>query len=314
MSGNRSDIYNPKISSVLITGGNGFVGSRVTTLLISKGFKVSHLSVNPKPALNVPVYAWSPVIGEIDKEAFNGIDCIIHLAGANIGEKRWTKQRKEEIIKSRVDSAQLLFKTVTDLKIELKAFISASAVGYYGSKNTNEIFSEESLPSTDFLGETCRLWEKNADLFEASGIRTVKIRTGIVLDKNEGALAKLYLPARYGIVLRTGSGHQYMPWIHISDLCNIYLKAIEDSNMSGAYNAVSPQHIDHNNFVRTMAASINRSVFLPAIPSFIFKIFFGQMSTLFLKGSRVSSKKISESGYDFLFPDLKGAFNEIFSK
>jgi uncharacterized protein len=303
-----------RINSVLITGGGGLVGGALSSLLLSKGYKVSHLSGRKKPIKDIPVYEWSPEDGSIDSAALLGVDCIVHLAGANIGEKRWTDKRKEEILKSRVDSVKLLYKTVSDQKLKLKAFISASAIGYYGSLTSDKIFSEEDNPANDFLGNTCRLWEKSADLFATAGIRTVKIRTGIVLDIKAGALTKLYKPASYGFVIRTGSGRQYMPWIHIWDLCNIYLKAIEDEGIEGPYNAAAPEHTDHDHFVRVMAKTINRHVILPPVPSFILQILLGEMSCLILNGSRISSKRISESGYTFVFHNLEEALNDLFCK
>lgn len=299
------------IKSVLITGGSGFVGRHLSELLLAKGYNVSVLSGKKKLQSTIHVYQWNPGEGTIDADALNGIDCIVHLAGANLGEKRWTGKRKEEIIRSRVNSAQILFDTVAEKKLKLKAFVSASAIGYYGAITTDRIFTEDDDAATDFLGHTCKTWEAAADLFAGAGVRTVKIRTALVLDKEGGALTKLYNPAQYGFVIRTGSGKQYMPWIHISDLCHIYLKAIEDNMMAGPYNAVSPQHINHYDFVRRMAYIMKRPVFLPPVPSFVLQLVLGEMSDLILKGSRVSSKKISAAGYSFLFPNLDEALKDL---
>ena len=167
----------------------------------------------------------------LDPVALDGVDYVIHLAGANIGEKRWSEKRRKEIVSSRVDSALLLHRIVNENNIMLKAFISASAVGYYGSATTEKIYTEEDQPAMDFLASTCRQWEGAADTFEKSGIRTVKIRTAMVLEKNDSALKRLMMPANFGFLVRLGSGRQYMPWIHMSDLCSIYLKAIEDRNL-----------------------------------------------------------------------------------
>jgi uncharacterized protein (TIGR01777 family) len=297
--------------SVLISGGSGLVGRYLTSLLIGEGFKVSHLSRGATTSGKVRVFNWDPGKNIVDPGAFEGIDYIIHLAGANIGEKRWTQKRKDEIINSRVESARFLHKIVLENKIQLKAFITASAIGYYGSLTREKILSEDDSPGTDFLGTTCRLWEEAADLFNTDGIRTVKIRTAVVLEKNDAALSKLMLPAKYGFVIRTGNGHQYMPWIHITDLCRIYLKAIKDQNMTGAFNAVSPEHVNHNVFVRTMARVMNRPVFLPPVPSFILRIMLGEMSDVVLKGSRVSSDKIINSGYRFVHPVLLEALKDV---
>ena len=299
------------ISKVLITGGSGYVGSHLTTLLLQKGYKVSHLSESGKSNGDVPAYSWNTKTGTIDPLALDDIDCIIHLAGASIGKRRWNKVVKEEIVESRVNSARLIYNTLAEKKLKLKAFISASAVGYYGSSPDGKIFFENDAPSNDFLGNTCYLWEKAADLFAESGIRTVKIRTGIVLGKNAVAFEKLYKPAQYGFVIRLGNGRQAMPWIHITDLCNIYLKAVEDENMTGPYNAVAPDQVSHEEFIRAMAGLMNKTVILPPVPSIILKVILGEMSNLLLKGNPVSSNKISEAGYSFVFPKLVPALFDI---
>ena len=223
-----------KVPTVLITGGSGLVGRYLTSQLLSEGYKVAHLSRKLTRREDVSVFQWDPEKGILDPAAFIGVEYVIHLAGTNIGEKRWTRKRKEEILNSRLESGRLLHKVVSENKIILKAFISASAIGYYGSVTSGKIFIESDPPaSNDFLGTTCRLWEESADLFARSGIRTVKIRTAIVLEKNDSALSKLMTPAKFGFLVQTGNGRQYMPWIHIRDLCNIYLKAIKDEQMSG---------------------------------------------------------------------------------
>jgi hypothetical protein len=246
----------------------------------------------------------------IDREAFEGVDFIIHLAGANIGEKRWSRKRKKEIIKSRVDSARFLHKTVIDNKIHLKAFISASATGIYGSETSGKIFNENDPAGSDFLGSVCKQWEESADLFYNSGIRTVKIRSGVVLEKSDSALSKLMTPGKFGFLIQTGNGLQYMPWIHINDLCNIYLKALEDSEMGGAYNAVAPQQVTHLEFMHVLA-KVMRLPVLPPVPGFLIRIALGEMSEVILKGSRISSEKIMNTGYSFLFRTLEDALYNI---
>jgi len=297
--------------SVLITGGTGLIGRYLTRALQADGYKVAHLSRQPRTRGNINVFSWDPSQGYIDPAALEGIDCIIHLSGANIGEKRWTEPRKREIISSRVESANLLYTTIAERHIRLKAFISASATGYYGSSSSQRIFTEEDPPSDDFLGTTCRLWEEAALQFESTGIRTVRIRTAVVLEKTDSALSRLMAPARFGLVVRTGSGRQYFPWIHIADLCNIYLQAVSDDTMSGAFNAVAPQHISHNDFVRTMARVMKRPVFLPPVPGWLLRAVLGEMSDIVLNGSRISSDKITRSGYRFIFPEAEGALRNI---
>ena len=311
MPENQTNTNLQKNSSVLITCGSGLVGKYLTSVLLSEGYKVSHLSRNTNQFGKVRVFRWDPEKRIIDPVIFDGIDFIIHLAGANIGKKRWTKKRKEEIVKSRVESARFLNSIIVDNEIQLKAFISASAIGYYGSVTSDKIFNEDDPPATDFLGTTCRQWEEAADLFGNMGIRTVKIRTAVVLEKTDSALSKLMKSGKYGFVVQTGSGRQYMPWIHINDLCNIYLKAIEDSDMNGAYNAASPHHVTHKDFMRVLTQIMKRPLFLPPVPSFILRAILGEMSDVILKGSRVSSEKIKNAGYSFLFNNLEDALKNV---
>ncbi len=299
--------------SVLISGGSGLIGKYLTPLLLAEGYRVSHLSRQANCSGVVRSFKWDPAKGYLDPEAFEGIDYLVHLAGANIGEQRWTFRRRSEIIGSRVDSANLLFRTVNENKYKLKAFISASAVGYYGSGTSERIYTEEDPPSVDFLSRTCRLMEEAADQFTSIGIRTVRIRSGVVLAKNDGALKRLMTPARLGLVMRLGSGKQYFPWIHIEDLCRIYLKAIKDQNMQGAYNAVAPEHINHSYFVRTMAGVMKRPVILPPVPGWIFKTAMGEMAEIVLSGSRISSEKILGSGFSFRYKNSKNALENIIS-
>ena len=310
MSENQTDI-NLQKSSVLITGGSGLVGRYLTSALLSEGYKVSHLSRNTNQFGKVRVYSWDPKQNIPDPAIFEGIDYIVHLAGANIGEKRWTKKRKKEILTSRVDYAKILHKVIIDNGIQLKAFITASATGYYGSITSDKIYTENDLPANDFLGTTCRMWEEVADLFANEGIRTVKIRSAVVLEKSDSALSKLMKPARFGFLVQTGNGRQYMPWIHINDLCNIYLSAIKDSEMSGVFNAVSPQHVTNKEFMNTLARVIKRPLFPLPVPAIVLRVVLGEMSDVILKGSRVSSEKIKASGYNFLFSNLEDALNNV---
>lgn len=297
--------------SVLLTGGSGLIGRYLSSALLSEGYKVSHLSRNAGISGKVRIFKWNPEEKIIDTEALKGVDYIIHLAGANIGEKRWTKKRKEEIVNSRVTSARFLHEIIDENKVNIKAFITSSATGYYGSVTSDKIFSEEDMSNDDFLGTTCRLWEEGADLFARAGVRTVKIRSAVVLEKSDSALSRLMTPARLGLVVRLGTGQHYFPWIHISDLCNIYIKAIQDEYMHGAYNAVAPEHINHNDFVRIMAGVMHRPVFLPLVPGWVLKAVLGEMSDIVLKGSRISCEKIIKAGYTFRFNNLVGALTNI---
>lgn len=295
------------MENVLITGGTGLIGRHLSKRLKERGFSVSLLSRKPSSYQGMKVYTWDPDSGVIDPEAISTADYIIHLAGAGLGDGRWSKKRKKEILDSRIETARLLTAGLNETGRRPKAFISASGTGYYGSVTSEHIYTEPDEPGTDFIGEVCRLWEESAGEAEKLGIRTVIIRTGIVLTRRGGALQRMALPARFGIGSPLGSGRQYVPWVHIDDLCNIYLKAVGDLSMSGVYNAVAPEHVTNREFMKTVSTVLGKPFFLPAIPSFMFRILFGEMSTILLNGSRVSPEKIISSGYSFDYPGLRNA-------
>jgi len=290
------------------------IGRHLTSRLLTEGYNVCHLSRKQDQFGKVRVFRWDPQEDILDPVILDGVDYIIHLAGANIGEKRWTANRKKEIIASRVNSAKLLFKTVVENNIDIKAFVSSSATGYYGAVTSEHIFTEEDPPADDFLGTTCRLWEEAADMFETSGIRTVKIRTSMVLEKSDSALTKLMAPAKYGIFPLIGSSRQYMPWIHISDLCNIYLSALNSDKMKGAYNAAAPQHITFREFMKILASTMDKKGIYIPVPSFLLKTALGEMADILLKGSRISSQKILETGCQFTFDNLNKALEDLVNK
>lgn len=299
------------MAKILITGGSGLVGKRLINLLLKRGNTVSVLSRTKKQIDGVSVFTWNINKNKIDKKAIENVDYIIHLAGANIGEKKWTKARKQLIIDSRVKTAELIFNLVKEQNENVKAFVSASAIGYYGSITSDKIFKETDLASNDFLGNTCKQWEQITDRFKELNIRTVKIRTGVVLTKKGGALSKLIMPVKLGVGSAIGTGKQYMPWIHIDDLCNIYIKAIEDNKMAGAYNAVAQDHKTNKEFTKLLAKILNKPFWFPKVPTFIIKVIFGEMSDLLLKGSKVSANKIKTTGYEFMFSNLESALTNL---
>ena len=306
---------NPKkVENILISGGTGLVGKRLFEKLTIKGYNVAILSREKRKKNRPSTYHWDLNNNTIDIEALKFADYIIHLAGANIGSARWTKKRKKEIIDSRVKSAELIFNQIQKKDNKLKAFITASGIGYYGSITSKTVFSESDPPYDDFLAKTCLKWEQSADKFEERGIRTVKIRTGIVLSKHGGALEKIRNIIKLGFGAPLGSGKQHMPWIHIDDLCDIYIKAIEDKHMTGAYNAVAPSTVTNNYFTKTLARIIKKPLWLPNVPKFILKLFLGEMSVILLNGSRISSDKIVKANYKFKFTKLDNALSNLLNK
>lgn len=298
---------------ILITGGTGLIGKELGRKLKQKEYSVAVLSRHKNHDTDIQTYLWNPEKNEIENGAIETADYIIHLAGANISEKNWKKERKKVIVDSRVKTADFLYSKIKKSGNILKAFISASAVNYYGTVTSDKIFTEDDPPANDFLGITCRKWEESAFRFQKLGIRTVIIRTGVVLSGKGGALSKMQLPVRLGIGSPVGSGRQYLPWIHIDDLCNIYIKAIEDSKMDGAYNAVAPDHITNKDFMKTIARVQKMPFWAPKVPAFVMKALYGKMADILLKGSRVSSARIREAGYTFRFSSLESAIGNLIS-
>lgn len=299
------------MATVLISGGTGLIGEHLSNRLRERGYQVAILSRSAKNDQQTLHYTWDINKGEIDKEAIAKADYIIHLAGVSVGDKRWTNNRKQQIIDSRIKSGALIFDEVKKQNKDLKAFISASAIGYYGSITSDKVFIETDPPANDFLGETCKQWEDIADKFSDTGIRSVKIRIGVVLSERGGALSKMAMPVKYRFGSALGSGRQYIPWIHMDDLIEIYIKAIKDPEMQGAYNAVAPEHITNKEFTHSLASVLKRRLWFPNIPAFVLKILYGQMSAILLEGSRVSSQKIQDAEYKFLYPGLEGALKQL---
>ena len=268
------------MAQVLISGGSGLVGKTLCRKLQTKGYDVAILSRTNNNEFKT--YLWNPAKNEIDPAAISTSDYIIHLAGSNIAEKRWSKSRKELILDSRVKSANLIFNEVKKQNKELKAFISASGVGYYGAITSEEVFTEENRVANDFLGQTCAKWESSATQFETLNIRTTILRTGVVLNKQGGALSKMSIPIKLGLASALGNGNQYLPWIHIDDLCEIYIKAIEDKDVNGIFNAVAPDFQTNKSFTQTLAKTLNKPYCLPNTPSFLLKFILGEMSVIIL--------------------------------
>ncbi len=295
------------MAKVLITGGTGLIGQVLCKLLTDKGYEVAIISRTKKTLSKYPVFHKSEL-----SWALQGADYIVHLAGAGIADEAWTEKRKYIILKSRTNIVKKIFSHISQEKNQLKAFISLSVIGYYGMPISDNIFTENDPPCSDFLGTTCKLWEEAADEFISLNIRTVKIRTGIVLSKTGGALEKMSKPIKLGFGAALGNGKQYIPWIHIDDLCNMFLQAIENENMHGAYNAVAPEHINNKNFTKSIAEQLNKKIWLPNVPSFILKIFLGSRAQLVLQGSRVSTQKIISTGFQFKYVSVKAALQNLF--
>ncbi|KVV15353.1 Epimerase family protein [Flavobacterium sp. TAB 87] len=300
--------------NILLTGGTGFIGNHLTNLLLDEGFSVSILTRSKrKNTREVTYYTWDVQKKEIENEAILRADYIIHLAGTSIAGARWTEKRKKEIVASREDSLQLLYNSLQKNNKILDGFISASAVGIYGAYTSEQICHEENPPATDFLGQVCEKWEAAADTIAAMGVRTVKIRTGLVLGKDGGFLKPLTPVFKYGFGAALGSGKQYMPWIHLEDLSRIYVHAIKTNTMSGPYNAAVGDSNTNTNFSKKMCAVYGYKMWLPNVPAFILKLALGEMSDLLLKGQRVSSQKIENTDFIFRYKSIEEALRDSLS-
>lgn len=301
------------MKTILITGGSGLIGSKLSLALIAKGYQVRHLSRQPIHSTLIQSYSWDIEKNSIDENAFIGVDAIIHLAGAGIAEKKWTDSRKAEIVNSRVNSTQLLFDYVQKMALPIQTFIAASATGIYPT-NPHKSYNENAKPATDFLGDCCVKWENKIDQFTTIGIRTIKLRTGIVLAKEGGALPKMAKPILAGIGAPIGNGKQWMSWIDEDDLVNMYIFALENKTINGAYNAVSPRPCSNQNFTIVLAKILNRFILLPKVPSFIIRLLLGEMSIIVLGSTKVSAEKIIASGFKFKFEKLTDSLSKIYNE
>lgn len=298
------------MTRVIITGGTGLIGRGLGLRLRERCYDVALLSRRKNPGAEIKTFYWDPAKGEVDREAVETADFVVHLAGANISGKRWSKKRRKEIVDSRAETAKLLFDKFKNTDNKLKAFISASGANYYGVLTSEKIFAENDSPGTGFMGETCRLWEEAANSFSNLGKRVAILRTGVVLSGKGGALPKMLTPVKLGVGSPVGSGRQYMPWIHIEDICNLYINAIENNDVEGPYNAVAPQHVTNEYFMKTLARVLDKPFRAPNVPGFVMKTLYGSMAEIILRGSRLSAEKIKSTGYEFHFPELEGALRE----
>lgn len=295
---------------ILITGGTGLIGRLITDELLNRGYSVSHLSRKPGSNPNVKTWLWDVYKGQIDENCLDGVSAILHLAGENIAAGRWTDKRKKEIIDSRTKSIELIYRLIKNKPNGVNTIISASAIGYYSDRG-DELLTEESLPNNDFMAQCCTQWENAVDEGKKLGLRILKFRTGVVLNKNEGALPQMSKPIKLGLGAPLGSGKQWIPWIHWQDVVDMYLYAIEKINLSGVYNMAAPNPVTNKQFTKALAKQLHRPVWPVNVPSFVFKLLMGEMSIIVLGSTRVSAEKIQKDGFTFKYPELSDALKEI---
>jgi len=302
------------MAKVLITGGSGLVGNRLTRLLLEQGNEVVHLGRTSYVRKDgVPVFKWDYQEGTLDNKALEGVETIVHLAGAGVADKKWTSVRKQEIMDSRVLTAQLLYNVLVSQNHSVKAIISASAVGWYGDGD-GQWQKEEQASGTGFLADTCRKWEAAILPFSRLGIRVCRMRIGIVLSAGGGALPQMDRPLRFGIGAYLGNGRQYFPWIHIDDVCEIFIMAIKKQDMQGAFNTVAPNPVTVRDFTKEIAAVLKKPIVPFPVPAFALRLTMGEMADMLLFSNRASADKVVEAGYVFHFPDLHTALCALYGK
>ena len=301
------------METVIITGGTGLIGTALTSLLTSKGYKVIILSRKKHASRDNVSYAlWDLKTSYIDPDAIQRADHIIHLAGAGIADKRWTKKRKKEIADSRVNSSRLIVKTLSATDNKVRTVVSASAMGWYGpDRKDRKPFVETDPHSDDFLGTTCKLWEESMQPVTAMGKRLVYVRTGIVFSNEGGAFKEFLKPFGAGVAAILGNGKQAISWIHIDDLCRIYLSAIENRELNGPYNASAPEVITNKQLMLKIAKARRRSYIPVHVPEFALKLVLGEMSIEVLKSTTMDDSKIRKTGFNFIYPTVDAALNDL---
>jgi uncharacterized protein (TIGR01777 family) len=299
------------VLKILLVGGTGLIGAFLKNKLTELGYSVPILS--RRKSDDSQTFLWNNNQDYIDLNAFKGVSGIINLTGANIAEGRWTRKRKEILYNSRILSTRLLFETIKKNKIALDFFINSSAIGYYGAKKSAKIFNENDVSGTDFLAKLCLDWEKEALRFNELNIRTIIIRTGIVLTKHDGALEKIKLPIKFGILPIFGNGKQLFSWIHIDDLIAIFINSITNSYI-GPYNAVAPINNTYLEFNTKIAEVLQKKVIPIKTPTFILRLVFGEFAETLTRGNQIAVEKLTNEGFNFKFKDLDSALSNLLIK
>lgn len=295
------------MKNILISGGSGLIGHKITQLLELKGYSVAWLS---RSRQNQKSFLWDVEKQTIDPEAVEWADAIIHLAGAGVAEKRWTVERKKIILESRIQSTRLLFIAVEKAVSKPNAFISASAVGYYGFDTGTSLMDETQESGTDFLANVVVAWENEVKRMEELHLRTVMLRIGIVLDDKGGALGEMMKPP---IAAPLGNGDQWMSWIAMDDLARMFVFALEKTTLQGVFNAVGPNPATNQELTQAAAKAIGKPYVGIGVPGFVLRLVLGEMAAMVLGGNRASSQKIQKAGFEFECPDLEGALKHIYS-
>ncbi len=292
----------------LITGGTGFIGRHLAGYLNKPIIVGRSLDKIRDLMPGYEAHQWDPD-RSLEPSLLDGVEGVFHLAGESIFKGRWNRARKERIRNSRTQSTRHLVDAIGQAAVRPRVLVCSSAVGIYGDRGA-ELLTESSRPGDDFLAGVCRDWEKEAMRAQEFGVRVALVRTAVVLGRNGGALAQMLPPFKLGLGGRLGNGNQYMPWIHIEDLCRIMLKAMEDEHLAGPVNAVAPNPVTNRAFTRALARAVHRPALFP-MPAFLLKIVVGEFATVLLSSQRVRPKVLEKSGFSFHYPDIDSALSNL---
>lgn len=297
---------------VLITGATGLVGNELIKILLQNGISVNYLTTSRGKIANENNYKgffWNPSVGEISEEAFTNVDVIVHLAGATVA-KRWTNSYKQEIMNSRIDSTRLLYKTLERINHQVSQIVSASAIGIYPDSLTKVYHETDLEVDNSFLGNVVKQWEEEVNQFKNLDILVAKIRIGLVLSKNGGALQEMVKPIKIGAGAAFGSGEHYQSWIHIQDLAAVFYHIIQYKR-DGIYNGVSPYPVTNSQLTKAIAKTLGKPLFLPNIPKFVMKLILGDMHQLLFSSQHVSSRKLLDENFQFKYASLDKALHDL---
>lgn len=300
-------------NNVLITGGTGTIGKELTKLLQKSGYQVSYLTrdTRQRAPKGVRLFAWNMKKQEIEPAAIREADYIIHLAGAGIADKRWTEDRKELIRKSRTQTAALLRKYLGEVENDVKAVISASGVTRYGMDTGDRWLFEDDPAGDDFVAKVVVDWEREIDRIAEMGYRTAKLRLGVVLSESGGALEKISTPIKLWVGAPLGEGRQYVPWIHIDDVCQAFLFALENESIQEAYHVTAPNPVTNAVLTEKIARVLGKPLFVPNVPAFAMKFVLGDLAKLVLGGNRISSEKLQKAGFSFRYTQIEPALKNL---
>lgn len=301
-----------EVKTILVTGGTGLIGKALAKVLKTQGYKLILLSRgNELPPDYDAVYRWDATNRSFDYAALEGVTDVIHLAGAGIADKRWTDGRKNEIIQSRIAPLQAIREGLAVRNQKIDTLVSGSAVGWYGSGTDSLLHVENESAASDFMGQTCKLWEDAANAFSDCAHRIVKIRTGVVLDSGAGAFPSLLRAVKLGLGAPLGTGLQQIPWIHRDDIVAVFRTALENVSYAGPVNATATQNCSNSNFTKVLCRETHRPFWPISVPSFFLSVLFGEMADVVLQGSRISNEKLRGLGFNFMYTELSDAIRDL---